>query len=88
MTNLDSILKNKDITNWQRSVSQSYDFSSSHVRMCELDHKDGWAPKNWCFQNVMLETTLESYLDGNEIKAVNPKGNQAFTWIFIKKDCC
>ena len=88
MTNLDSILKSKDITNWQRSVSQSYGFSSSHVRMCELDHKDGWAPKNWYFQNVMLETTVESSLDGNEIKAVTSKGNQAFTWIFIKKDCC
>ena len=70
------------------SVSQSYGFSSSHVRMCELDHKDGWAPKNWYFQNVMLETTVESSLDGNEIKAVTSKGNQAFTWIFIKKDCC
>ena len=43
---------------WQRSSSQSYGFSSSHVRMWELDHKEGWAPKNWCFQTVVLEKTL------------------------------
>ena len=40
--------------------SQNYDFSSSHVRMWELDHKEGWVPKNWCFQTVVLEKTLES----------------------------
>ena len=49
--------------------------------MWELDHKEGWAPKNWCFQIVLLEKTLESPLDCNEIKLVNPIGNQP--WIFI-----
>ena len=61
--------------------SQSYDFSSSHIWVWELDHKDSWAPKNWCFWTVVLEKTLESPLDSNEIKSVNPKGNQS--WIFI-----
>ena len=54
--------------------SQSYGFSSSHVWMWELDHKEGWAPKNRCFQTVLLEKTLESPLDCKEIKSVNPKG--------------
>ena len=63
--------------------SQSYGFSSSHVRMWELDHKEGWAPKNWCFWTVVLEKTLESPLDCKEIKLVNPKGNQP--WIFIER---
>ena len=49
--------------------------------MWELNHKVGWAPKNWCFWAVVLEKTLESLLDYQEIKPVNPKGNQ--TWIFI-----
>ena len=49
--------------------------------MCELHHKEGWEPKNWCFQTVVLEKTLESPLDSKEIKAVNPKENQS--WIFI-----
>ena len=49
--------------------------------MWELDHKKGWAPKNWYFQIVVLEKTLESPLDSKEIKSVNPKGNQP--WIFI-----
>ena len=61
--------------------SQSHGFSSSHVQMWELDHKEGWAPKNWCLQTVVLEKTLESPLDCKEIKPVNPKGNQP--WIFI-----
>ena len=56
--------------------SQSYGFSSSHVRMWELDHKEGWALKNWCFWTVVLEKTLESPLDWKGIKPVNPKGNQ------------
>ena len=55
--------------------SQSCGFSSSHVRMWELDHKEGWARKNSCFRSVALEKTLESPLDCKEIKAVNPKGN-------------
>ena len=61
--------------------SQSYGFSSSHVWMWELDHKEGWEPKNWCFLIVVLEKTLESPLDSKEIKQVNPKENQP--WIFI-----
>ena len=61
--------------------SQSYCFSSSHVWIWELDHKKGWVPKNWCFQTVVLEKSLESPLDSKEIKPVNPKGNQS--WIFI-----
>ena len=59
--------------------SQSYGFSSSHVWMWELDHKEGWVPKNWCFWTVELEVP-ESPLDCKEIKPVNPKGNQP--WIF------
>ena len=63
------------------SYNQSCGFSSSHVWMWELDHKDGWAPKDWCFQIVVLEKTLESPLDCKEIKPDNPKGSQP--WIFI-----
>ena len=62
--------------------SQSYGFSSSHVRMWEWDHKESWVPKNWCFWTVVLEKTLESPLDC-KIKPVNPKGNQS--WIFIEE---
>ena len=61
--------------------SRSYDFSSSLVWMWELDHKEGWAPNNWCFWTVVLEKTLKSPLDSKEIKPVNSKGNQP--WIFI-----
>ena len=61
--------------------SQSYGFSSSHVWMWELYHKEDWAQKNWYFWIVVLEKTLESLLDSKEIKPVNPKGNQP--WIFI-----
>ena len=61
--------------------SQSYGFSSSHVWMWKLDHKEGWGPKYWCFWTAVLEKTLESPLDSKKIKPVNPKGNQP--WIFI-----
>ena len=61
--------------------SQSYGFSSRHVWMWELDYKEGWAPKNWCFWTVVLEKTLESPLDSKDIKPANPKGDQS--WIFI-----
>ena len=54
--------------------------SSSHVWIWELDHKESWAPKIWCFWTVVWEKTLESPLDSREIKPVNPKGNQS--WIF------
>ena len=80
MTNLDNILKSRDIADKGPS-SQSYNFFSSHVWMLDLDYKESWAPKNWCFWTMMLEKTLESLLDCKEIKAVNPKGNQS--WIFI-----
>ena len=56
---------------------------SSHVWMWELDYKDSWAPKNWCFWTVVLEKTLEGSLDCKVIQPVNPKGNQS--WIFIGK---
>ena len=71
VTNLDSI----------GPSSQSRGFSCSHVWMWELDYKESWVPKNWCFWTVMLEKTLESLLDYKEMKPVNPKGNQS--WIFI-----
>ena len=61
--------------------SQSYGFSSSHVWMWELDHKEGWALKNWCFWAVVLEKTPESPLDCKEIQLVHPKGDQP--WIFV-----
>ena len=60
---------------------QSYGFSNSHVWMWELDCKENWAPKNWCFWTVVLEKSLESPLDCKEIQPVHPKGNQS--WIFI-----
>ena len=55
-------------------------FSSSQLWMWELDHKQSWVLKSWCFQTVVLEKSLESPLDSKEIKPVNPKGNQS--WIF------
>jgi len=55
--------------------SQSWGFSSSHVKVWEVDHEEGWAPKIWCFWTVVLEKTLESPLDCKEIKPANPKGN-------------
>ena len=61
--------------------SQIYGFSSSHVWMWELNHKESWALKNWCFWTVVLEKTLVSHLDCKEIKPVSPKVNQS--WIFI-----
>ena len=61
--------------------SQSYSFSSSHVWMWELDYKERWAPKNWCFWTVVLEKTLDSPLDCKEIKPVHPNGNQS--WILF-----
>ena len=63
--------------------SQGYGFSSSHVWMWELDHKEGWMLKNWCLWTVVLEKTLECPLDCKDIKPVNPKGNQS--WIFIRR---
>ena len=63
--------------------SQSCGFSSSHIWMWELDHKEGWTLKNWCFWTVVLEKTLESPLDCKEIQPVHPKGDQS--WTFIRR---
>ena len=62
-------------------TSQSHGFSNSHVWMWELDHKESWAPKNWCFRTVVLEKTLECLLDCKEIQPVHPKGNQSCIFI-------
>ena len=61
--------------------SQNYDFSSSNVWMWELDYKESWAPKNWCFWTLVLEKTLESPLNSKEIQPGNPKGNQSEIFI-------
>ena len=82
MTNLDSMLKKQRHYFVNKGPSsQGYGFSSSHVWMWELDHKESWAPKNWCFWTMELEKTLESPLDCKEIQPVHPKGNES--WIFI-----
>ena len=80
MTNLDSILKSRNITLPTKS-SQGYGFSSSHVWMRKLDCEKSWVPKNWCFWTVVLEKTLERPLDCKEIQPVHPKGDQS--WVFI-----
>ena len=79
MTNLDSILKHYFAN--KGPSSQSYGFSSSHVFMWDLDYKESWVTKIWCFWTVVLEKTLESPLDCKEIQSVHPKGNQS--WILI-----
>ena len=61
--------------------SQGYGFSSGHVWMWELDYKESWVSKDWCFWTVVLEKTLESHLDSKEIQPVHPKGAQS--WVFI-----
>ena len=84
MTNLDSILKSRDVIFADKGpYGQNYVFSSSHVWMWELDHKEGWALKNWYFKIVGLQKTLESPLDSKKIKPVNPKENQP--WIFTER---
>ena len=75
------MLKNRHYFVNKGPSSQSYQLSSNHVWMWELDYKESWAPKNWCFWTVVLEKTLESPLDCKEIKVVDPKGNQS--WLFI-----
>ena len=79
MTNLERILKSRDIATKVHLVKAMV--FPVVIYGCELDHKEGWTPKNWCFWTVMLEKTLERPLDWKEIKPVNPKGNQP--WIFI-----
>ena len=65
----------------KRPSSQGYGFSSSHVWMWELDYKQSWVPKNWCFWTEVLEKTLESPLDCKEIQPVHPEGNQSCVFI-------
>ena len=83
LSNLDSILKSRDITlpTKVHTVKAMF-FSSNHIWMWELNHKEDWAVKNWCFWISVLEKTLESPLNCKEIKPVSPKGNQS--WIFMK----
>ena len=82
LTNLDSILKSRDINYFvNKSLSsQSYGFSSSHIWMWQLEYKESWAQKNWCFWTMVLEKTLENPLDCTVIHEVHSKGNQS--WIF------
>ena len=79
MTNLESVLKSRAITLPTSPPSQSYDFSSSHGQIWELDNKEVWVPKNWYFWTVVLKKSLESPLHF-KIKPVNPKRNRS--WIF------
>ena len=83
-TNLDSVLKSRHHFANKDLYSPSCGFSSSHVWMWELDHKEDWIPKNWCFPTVVLEKALESPLDCKEIQPVKPKGNQP--WIFTGRN--
>ena len=76
ITNLDSIFKSRDISLPTKVHIIKAMISSSHVWMWELDYKESWALKNWCFWIMVLDKTLESPLDCKEIKPVNPKGNQ------------
>ena len=81
MTNLDSIKKQRHYFANKGLCSQSYGFSSGHVWMWEVDYKESWAQKNWCFLIVVLEKTLEDPLECKEIQPVHPKGDQS--WEFI-----
>ena len=83
MTNLDSILKSRDITLPTKVHLIKAMVFPVVMNGCEMDYKESWAPKNWCFLPVVLEKTLESPLDCKEIQPVHPKGNQS--WIFIGK---
>ena len=81
MTNLDSILKSRDITLPTKvRLVKALVFLVVMLWMWELDYKESWAPKNWCFWTTVLEKTLEGPLDCKEIQSVHPKGNQS--WIF------
>ena len=82
MTNLDSILKIRDITlSTKVHFVKAMVFSSGRVWMWELDYKESWAQKNWCFWTVVFKKILESPLDCKEIQSVHPEGNQS--WVFI-----
>ena len=81
MTKLDSILNSRDIILMTKVHIVKFMAFPLVIYRCELDHKESSAPKNWCFQIVVLEKILQSPLDCREIKPVNTKGNQS--WIFI-----
>ena len=85
MTNLDSVLKSGDITSPTKVFIVNFFFPSSHVWIWRWGDKEGWAPKNQYFWTVVLERTLERPLDCQEIKPINPKGNQSH--ILIGKKC-
>ena len=78
MTNLDRVLEKAETKGNKGLYGQSYGFSSSHVQIWDLNPKESWAPKNWCFQAVVLEETLESPLDSKEtnqsiLKEISPE---------------
>ena len=77
MTNLDNVFKSRDIT----LPTKAFGLPSGHVWLWELDHQEGGALKNWCLQTMVLEKTPERCLDSEEIKPVNPKGNQP--WVLV-----
>ena len=85
MTNLDSILKSRDITlpTKVRPVKAMF-FSISHVWIWGLGYKESWAPKNWCFWTVVLEKTLESPLGSKEVQPVHSEGDRS--WVFFGKN--
>ena len=82
MANLDSTLKRRDITcTTNVCLVKAMIFCISNIWMWEMEHNEGWAPKNWCFWTVVLEKTLENPMDCEEIQPIHPKGDQS--WIFI-----
>ena len=81
MTNLEHIKKQRYYFANKGLSSQGYGFSSGHIWMWELDCKESWEPKNWCFWTEVLEKTLESPLDCREIQPVHPKGDQFCVFI-------
>ena len=82
MTNLDSMLKSRDVTLPTKVCKiKLWFFQQSCMDVTKKNHKDSWVPKNWCFWSVVLEKTLESPVDCKEIQPVHPNGNQS--WIFI-----
>ena len=87
MTNLDSISKNRHYFANKVPSSLSYSFSSSHVWMWELNYKESWVQKNWCFWTMVLEKTLESPLDCKEIQPVHPKGDWSVLGVHWKDWC-
>ena len=81
MTNVGSILKSRHCFASKSPSSQSHGCSNGHVWMWELDYRESWVLKNWCFWTVVLVKTLENPLDSKDIQPVHPKGNKS--WVFI-----